>query len=250
MPNWPRHACLIGGAGLLGSALAEALAARGCRLSLCGLKEQELAALAGVLEARHGVQVACRQLDVRDAGALAQWIEDCHETAPLDWLVINAGMVGIAEEGLLMESPARSADLVATNLTGVINALQPALPLFRGRPAARIVIVSSASALIGYSGAPVYAATKAALRGLFFSLRPGTRRAGISLSIACPGFLIKPAGPGVATSRPFQISPEEAARRILRATAAGKAQIFFPRRLFLLIRLLSLLPLSWRDRFI
>ncbi|MEO1192429.1 MAG: SDR family NAD(P)-dependent oxidoreductase [Pseudomonadota bacterium] len=250
MPKRLEHACLVGGAGLLGSALAEGLAARGCCLSLCGLEEEELAALAGSLEDRYAIQVSYRQLDVRDAEALANWIEARHQIAPLDWLIINAGMVGIAEEGLLLESPARSAGLIATNLGGVLNALQPALPLFRGRPDARIVIVASASALIGFSKAPVYAATKAALRALFFSLRPQTRRAGISLSIACPGFLIKPAGPGVATWRPFQISPAEAARRILTAAAAGKAQILFPRRLFLLIRLLSLLPLSWRDRFI
>ncbi len=248
--SWPEHAALLGASGLLGSALTRALADRTKRLSLADPEAANLEALTDGLGDQHRTQISSTCLDIRDAPAVASWIETSHQEIPIDWLVVNAGLTGIAEEGAFMEAPERGLDLIATNLTGHISALQASLPLLRARGSGRIVLVCSLSALLGFSKAPIYAATKAGLRTLVFSLRPQAKRAGIDLTLACPGFLARPPGPGVAASRPFQISPEAAAKRILAGAAAGKTQILFPRRLVLLIRLLSLLPMSLRDRIV
>lgn len=248
--RWPEHVAILGATGLLGNALTQEFLGRTTRLSLAGPDQEPLSDLAATAARNRNAQVDTAIVDIRDAEAVRAWIEACHSKVPIDWLVLNAGLTGIAEPEAFMEAPERGADLIATNLLGHINALQAALPLLQESGRGRVIVVCSLSALLGFSKAPIYAASKAGLRALVFSLRPEAKRAGINLTLACPGFLSRPAGPGVAPWRPFQISPETAAKRILSGAAVGKAQILFPRRLVLLIRLLSLLPLRLRDRMI
>ncbi len=248
--TWPRHAAVLGASGLLGTALTEALAAKSDRLSLAGLEDDDLAVLAAKVKAGQGIDATSEVIDIRDPSTVARWLKDRNREQRIDWLVVNAGLTGIAEEDAFLEAPARCTDLVETNLLGPIHALETALPLMQGQGGGRIILVSSLSALLGYSQAPVYAATKAGLRALTYSLRPTARQGGIELTLACPGFLARPPAPGVATSRPFQVEPRIAAGRILKAAAAGRAEVLFPRRLVFLLRLLSLLPVRHRERFL
>lgn len=241
----PGHALITGATGQLGEAVARLLAARGWSLSLTAL-EAGVADLAAVLDAGPGGAEA-RALDIQDAAALGSWIEVRHAERPFDRVILNAGLGGPVPDGGVIEPAERCRQLVAVNLVGVLNALQASLPLLQAQGRGRIVLLGSLSALVGYPRAPVYAATKAALRALALSLHPGLRAQGIGLTLASPGFLASPMADGRGGWRPFAIGPEQAALRIVEAAARGRAEASFPLPMALFVRGLALLPIGLRE---
>lgn len=243
----PEHALLTGATGQLGSALVGQLAGRCSRLSLCALEDQELKDQATQVANRHGIAVAATPLDVRDPLLVKAWIEACDADMPIDLVVMNAGIGGQIEPGALLESPERTVDLIDANLHGVLHTLHAILPLMQARGHGHLIVVSSLSALIGYDKAPVYAATKAALRVLCLSLRPSLAAQGIGLTVACPGFLDQPMHNGHDGWRPFSITPEAAAAKIVGAGLRGKGQIHFPPAMAAMVRTLSFMPLPVRE---
>ncbi len=245
--NAPGHVLITGATGQLGAALSRKLAAQARRLSLCALDQEELDALGVTLRRDYLPPVATAALDVRDGDALAAWVGALNAAHPIDWVIMNAGLGGQLAAGEVMETPERTAELVDVNLKGVLNVLHSALPLLLRQGHGQLVIVSSLSALIGYDKAPVYAATKAALRVLALSLRPALRGQGVSLTLVCPGFLDQPMQAGRAGWRPFSITAEAAADKIVRAAERGSAQLHFPFSMTTLVRTLALLPLPLRD---
>jgi short-subunit dehydrogenase len=242
-----RHVLVTGATGQLGTALVNRLADASSRLSLCALEQDALETHAAQSEGRHDARPAVAAIDVRDGQRLAAWVCECHATEPLDWVIMNAGMGGQIAAGTLIEDPERTMALIGANLIGVVNTLHAALPLLRQQGHGRLIVISSLSALIGYDKAPVYAATKAALRVLALSLRPALAAEGIGLTIVCPGFLDQPMQAGHAGWRPFSISAEAAAHRIVVAAEKGKAEIHFPHAMAALVQALALMPIAFRE---
>lgn len=171
----PTHALVTGATGQLGAALSKQLASRTEQLSLCALDEDGLDRLAAQIRETQGRSPSVAALDVRDAVALEAFVQERHCEAPIDWVVVNAGLGGQIAAGTLLEDPARAIELVDVNLRGVLNTIHACLPLLRERGRGHFIAVSSLSAVIGYDKAPVYAATKAALRVLALSIRPARR---------------------------------------------------------------------------
>jgi uncharacterized oxidoreductase len=105
------------------------------------------------------------EAEAKDALA---WVES--ELGGLDLLVNSAGVAGsnplTAPEAA--ESTARDIDI---NLGGVVRMTRLALPLLEASGGAGILFISSGMALAAAPGAPVYAATKAAVHSLARSLR-------------------------------------------------------------------------------
>ncbi len=76
----------------LGKAAAQTLAAEGCELAICSRDGKAVAQTAGEIEATHGVKVYYRAVDVSDAGALQQFLEEAAENlGGVQILVTNAG---------------------------------------------------------------------------------------------------------------------------------------------------------------
>lgn len=67
--------------------------------------------------------------------------------------------------------PGKSAEVVETNVLGVMNACHAVLPSMYERGAGHIVIISSTAGRIANAGEPVYLATKHATVGLADALR-------------------------------------------------------------------------------
>lgn len=241
------HVLITGATGQLGVALADRMAGKADRLSLCALEQDALVALRQRLERKHHVAVSTWALDVRDQATVSAWVDNAHAVAPIDWVIMNAGIGGQIANGSLMEEPERAVDLVGANLIGVLNTLHAALPLMRQQRRGRLVMISSLSALIGFDKAPVYAATKAALKVLALSLRPALTAEGISITVVCPGFLAQPMQNGHHGWRPFAVGAEAAARKIVDAAERGAAQRHFPLAMTALLRVLSLMPVPLRE---
>ena len=76
----------------MGRAIAEALAAEGCKLAICSRNEQAIAETAGSIRDAHGVEVFHGSVDVRDTEALQAFVAEARSVVgPFSIAVANAG---------------------------------------------------------------------------------------------------------------------------------------------------------------
>jgi 3-oxoacyl-[acyl-carrier protein] reductase len=76
----------------MGRAIAEALAAEGCKLAICSRNEQAIAAAAGAIRNKYGVEVFHGSVDVSDTEALQAFVADARAAVgPFSIAVANAG---------------------------------------------------------------------------------------------------------------------------------------------------------------
>jgi short-subunit dehydrogenase len=159
---------------------------------------------------------------------LRSWIA---ATPPPDLLIANAGVSG---------GSAASAEITAVNLQAVIDTVEAVLPSMQA--GSQIALMSSLAGFNGMPSAPVYCASKAAVRIYGDALRARLRTRGIAVSTICPGFVATPLTARNPFPMPLLMTAEQAARRIVQGLAGRKPMIAFPRRLYLLARLIALLP--------
>lgn len=150
-----------GGAGI-GLALARRFHAAGNHVIITGRDQGRLAAAQAELA---GVDAAIA--DMRDAAALDA-LADRYPAANI--LINNAGVQHLYELAAPSAPELAGAEL-ATNLLGPARLITRMLPRLLAHPAAAIVNVTSGLALVPKQSAPMYCASKAALRSLTKSLR-------------------------------------------------------------------------------
>lgn len=226
----PRHVLITGASSGIGAALARRLAAPGRRLTLLGRDTGRLAAVARDLPG--GVETA--SADVRDRAAMTMAIEGAFAAAPVDLLIANAGISG-----------GDAHRLMAVNVQGILNTVEPAIPLLRA--GSRLALMSSLASFRGLPNAPAYCASKAAVRLYGEGLGGRLGRKGIRVSVICPGFIATPLTAGNPFPMPFLMSAERAAERIVAGLARNRARIAFPRRLYWPTLAGSLLPTALTD---
>ena len=242
------HILITAASSGLGAALAEYYAARHMQLSLLGRDRSRLGSVAASCTSLGG-RVTTDLCDVRDAEAMGATLAAIDDRAAVTVLIANAGIGGNAAlspaTGELREA---AHDLVETNFLGLINTVSPMLPRFVKRRFGHVVLISS---LAGYSGlpqAPIYSASKAAVRIYGQGLRRMLRPAGVGVTIVCPGFIDTPMSASLPMSRPFLVPRDEAARRVAKAIERRAAEVAFPWPLALASRLDRWLPHAVGDR--
>jgi short-subunit dehydrogenase len=240
----PRHVLITGGSSGIGAALAEAYAAPGVRLSLGGRNWERLTQVADRCRAA-GAEVDPFELDVSDQPGTADWLAARDKAAPLDLVIANAGIS--AGMGAGFETDAQTRRIFETNLTGVLNTVQPALAAMRARRRGQIALIASLAAFRGFPGAPAYCASKAAVRVWGEAMRPHLAAEGIGVSVVCPGFVRSRMTAVNTFPMPFLMDADEAARVIVKGLARDKARISFPWPLAAAVWLLALLPPAWTD---
>jgi NAD(P)-dependent dehydrogenase (short-subunit alcohol dehydrogenase family) len=247
---------VVTGAGSgIGRALAQDLAKRGAQLALADVNTaalEETRTLLGSAVARS------YSVDVGQAAAvedLARQVQRDFGRASL--LVNNAG---VALFGTFAEVSLEDMEwLVRINFWGVVYGCKFFLPLLEREPDAHIVNVSSVFGLIGPPGQTAYASSKFAVRGFSESLREELRAvssikvtsvhpAGIATRIAGSAR----SGRGVAANARQQaeeafkkvatISPEEAARVIVKGILGNKTRVLIGADAYRIDRIQRLFP--------
>lgn len=242
-----RHVVISGASRGLGAALAGRWAAPGVRLGLIGRDAAALAQTSAACEAL-GAIVFQSVLDVRDAAALAALLQGWDEAAPISLLVANAGVTGGTTPDGGLEGAESTARVLAINLQGAVNLVEPMLPRFLARRGGHVVLIASVAAFRGLPDSPAYCASKAGLWAYGESLRPYLGPRGVRLTNVAPGFFESAMSARFNSTHPFKLSGEAAAERIADAVAAGRGRCIFPRRLGWTLRLLELLPAPLADR--
>ena len=177
---------VTGAAAGIGRATAELFAQRGWFVGLYDIDEAGVRELSTRLGP--GNSVAGR-LDVSDYAAVGRALSQFFEAAGgrLDLLFNNAGIGSAGEfESLSMD---HNRAIIAVNFQGVVNGCHAAFPYLRRTPGARVISMSSASAIYGAPGLATYAATKFAVKGLTEALDIEWRRHGITVRDVLPLFV-------------------------------------------------------------
>jgi short-subunit dehydrogenase len=238
---------LLTGAGNgIGRALALSYAAPGVRLALVDRDAGRLQETASLCE-RQGAAVACAHLDVCDRDALSAWIRAVDDERAVDLAITSAGIAGARNFGRLLEDPNRARAVVATNLTGTINTLDPLVERMSMRGRGHLAVMGS---LLGLPYCPAYAASKAAIHNYAGALGAALRDHGIRVTIIAPGFVTTRMSREIFSPKPLAVSEERAVRIIRRGLDRGARLIAFPRLLYWTIRLSRLIPSRWVDRAI
>lgn len=175
---------ITGGSRGIGYATARAFLARGARVAICARDPARLAAARRQL-AQHG-EVLAIAADVRDAAGLASGIEAVGaRLGPIDVLVNNAGVLWTGS--FADEDFASMAEVIDTNLKGVLHTSRAVLPRMLARERGVIINVASGAGLSGFAGLAVYCASKFAVVGFTESLDLEVRSQGIRVYAVCPG---------------------------------------------------------------
>jgi NAD(P)-dependent dehydrogenase (short-subunit alcohol dehydrogenase family) len=170
--------------------------------------------------------------------------------APTGLAIACAGITSGLGPGRDVESPTALRSVLAVDLLGVLNTVEPLIAPMMARRAGHLALVGSLAALRGLPSSPAYSAAKAAIHAYGEGMRPRLRRHGVALTIVAPGFVSTPLNRDIRAPRPLQIGPERAAALIRRGLEQRRALIAFPLSLYLGLRLLNLLPARLGDRLL
>ncbi len=176
---------ITGASSGIGRATALAFAKTRARLELCARRLDRLNAVAEECRKAGSPEVNVRVVDVgQKAQARAFIASAIRDYDHLDILVNNAG---IGWHGRLHQMPDEKVDeMIATNLKGVINTTQSALPWMLERRRGVIINVASVDGFRAVPYGAVYSATKHAVVGLSHALRGELSGTGVKVCVVYP----------------------------------------------------------------
>lgn len=176
---------ITGASSGIGEATATYLAERGARLVLGARRQERLDTVVEQITERGGSAVGV----VTDV-TLREDMKRLTDTAldrfgRLDVLVSNAGTMAVSPFDDLRQDDWDA--MVATHITGLLNGIGAALPIFRRQRSGQFVNVGSTAAYVVKSPQGVYAATKTAVKVLTEGLRQESGP-DLRVTLVSPGF--------------------------------------------------------------
>ena len=231
---------LIGASEGLGRALAKDLSAEGANLVISARSEDRLQSLRD--EVGDARVVA---FDVTDPAAVRQAV---HAAGDVDGIIYNAGAY---DPMRATEWESQSAlTMCEVNFMGAMRVLGEVVPNLVRKGQGDITLVGS---LAGYSGLPAsigYGASKAAMVSLAETMRHDLRDTGVLVRLVNPGFIKTRLTQKNEFKMPQLMTPEVAAKHVLKAMRRSRFRTDFPAPFSWFIRSLTFLPdlLVYRGR--
>lgn len=222
---------IIGASEGIGAALARALSQEGARLILSARNQAALELLAAGC---HKAQVL--PLDLAAPGGLADVVTGL-APGSLDVVICTAALYDPGRVSDL--DPESIARLVAVNLLGSFEVARLAPPLLRD--GGQLVLFGSVAGYFGLPGGQPYSATKAAVNNLAETLRTELAPR-VDVRLVCPGFVATRLTAKNTFAMPAIITPEQAAREVIRGLKGRAFDIHFPKRFTWAIKCLRALP--------
>ena len=226
---------ITGGTSGLGLALAAHYLNARHRVGVCG---RDLNKLPNEISSKYK-KLEAFEVDVTERKKMSEIITQFAESG-LDLIIANAGI----SDGNKHKTPdfERGHKIMATNVQGVLNTVEPAINIFTKQNSGHIVLMSSVAAFMGLPGSSFYCASKAAVFRLGESLTLDLKKENIHVTTLCPGFVDTPLTRKNKHSMPFIISDELAVKKMTKAIEAKKVLYLFPWKMALTVTLLNKIP--------
>ncbi len=226
---------ITGATSGIGAALFDEYNNNGYKVIACGRNKSQLSAIENKAHQTCLFDITKQE----EIEANAQVVDE------LDILILNAGNCRYINDAKQFDG-GLFADVIAINLMSLGWLLQYLLP--KVKSGGQVVFVSSSATILPFPRSEAYGASKAGMDYLANSLRLDLVRNDIGVTLVHPGFIKTPLTDKNDFSMPFLLTSEEAAQRIFKGVHAKINYLHFPKRLTLLLKLLSLLPSSlWQS---
>ncbi|MAQ70926.1 MAG: short-chain dehydrogenase [Alphaproteobacteria bacterium] len=235
---------ITGASSGLGAALAIEYAGKNSVLYLNGRNAERLGEVADKCRLCGAKDVVTFSCDVTNRELIERWIEKCDSQNPIDICIANAGISGGTGEIEQNAFFAQAQRILDVNITGVMNTIKPAGTKMLARQSGHLIIISSLASFSPWPGAPAYAASKAAVRVFGEGLIPYLRKNNVYVSVVCPGFVESNMTAQNNFPMPFKWTSKKAAKKIIHDIKNKKKIIAFPIPLYVVIKMLSFLPLG------
>lgn len=234
----PYKTILITGATSgIGLALLEHYVARGDKVIACGRDATKLSLLSS----------KAYKTSLFDLNNPADIEKQLKGVGKLDIVILNAGDCRYIDDAKYFDGKL-FADIITTNLTSLGWLLQFTLPQLNY--GGQLVLVSSSATILPFPRSEAYGASKAGMDYLANSLRLDLAQHNIDVTLVHPGFVKTPLTDKNDFDMPFLITSSEAATRIIAGVDKRKHYLHFPKRLTLLLKLISYLPPSFWQKLI
>jgi NAD(P)-dependent dehydrogenase (short-subunit alcohol dehydrogenase family) len=234
---------ITGGARGIGRATARGLIAQGARVAIGDIDQ----ALAAQTAEDLGQGTIGLPLDVTDRASFDGFLTEVEsQLGPLEVLINNAGIMPIGP--FVTETDATTARMIDINVNGVILGSKLALKRFLPRNRGHLVNIASVAGKGGFPGGATYCATKHAVVGLSEAIRAEVRSTDIDVSIVMPVGVNTELYSGLPAARGIKTAePEDVAEAIVEALRTGRVDVYVPKSLKGVFRLMNVLPRSVAD---
>ncbi|UVL89785.1 SDR family NAD(P)-dependent oxidoreductase [Pseudomonas sichuanensis] len=223
-----RYAMITGASTGLGLALAEALARRGRNLILVARQRETLEPVAIELTQRFGVEVLFRACDLSQPLRLSGFVLELEEgERRIDLLVNCAGQRTYGP--FLAHEWADEQDLLEVNILALSRLCHAIGNLMAVQGGGQILNVAGLAGVAPGPWMAAYAASKAYVLSFSEALREELGRAGIKVSVLCPG-PVRSSRRRIPRLDDNSPSPEEIALYTVRALDKNRARIIPGRR--------------------
>jgi NADP-dependent 3-hydroxy acid dehydrogenase YdfG len=236
-------AAVTGGARGIGLATATALSREGMKVAIGDLDGD----LAAAEAAKLGSGAIGLPLDVTSRESFESFIDQVEDKlGPLEVLVNNAGIMHL--QPFLEEDDAWAVRQVDINIHGVIVGSKIALGRFVQRGHGHLINIASTAGKAGFPGGATYCATKHAVVGLSEAIRQELRGTAVEVGCVMPGVVQTELAAGLAEARAVKsVTPQDVAAEIIDALKKPRFDIFVPRSIGGITKVMNLLPRAGRE---
>ncbi len=226
---------LIGASTGIGRALAEQLHAQGAQVIVSARNHDALEEFV-----RHHSGSLALQLDITDGEAIRSATDLATKDGAIDLVCYCAGHYKpMRADNIDLAELLKHHEI---NTIGALKVLDAVIPNMLTRKQGHISLISSVAGFRGLPQSLAYGPTKAALINLAETLYLDLHPQGLGVSLINPGFVRTPLTAQNDFHMPALISPEDAAKAILKGWSHGDFEIHFPKRFTRFMKLLRLLP--------
>jgi NADP-dependent 3-hydroxy acid dehydrogenase YdfG len=237
-------AAITGAARGIGRATAEAFLREGMKVAIGDLDVATAEATAR--ELGHGT--IALPLNVTERASVKAFLDGVEEQlGPIDVLVNNAGIMQVGRR-VWEEDDATTQRMIEINVNGVMFGVKEIVPRMLARGRGHVVNIASTAGKGGFPGGATYCGTKHYVVGLSEALRAELRGTGVDVSCVMPVVVNTELASGLQETRGVkQVQPSDVADEIVGALQQNRFDVFVPRSVAQITRVMNVLPRGGRE---